>query len=101
MQQRNPGVRRQWAVLSALPILVILMTTPAARAAAPREHAPAEQARPDIDRMPAAAGAAADLAGARELFERNLDAIRRRDKDAYLACYLDSEALVRNGAGIR
>ena len=41
--------------------------------------------------------AEADLAAARALFERNLDAIRRRDPDAYLACYLQSESLARTG----
>ncbi len=47
---------------------------------------------------PAADPAAeADLAAARALFERNLDAIRRRDPDAYLACYLQSESLARTG----
>lgn len=38
-----------------------------------------------------------DLAAARGLFEANLDAIRRRDRDAYLATYLDSEHLARTG----
>ncbi len=42
-----------------------------------------------------------DLAAARRVFESNLDAIRRRDRDAYLACYLRSEGLARTGsAGI-
>jgi len=36
-----------------------------------------------------------ELAAARKLFERNLDAIRHRDRAAYLACYLDSESLAR------
>ncbi len=45
----------------------------------------------------AAADAAADLAAARALFEANLDAIRNRDRDAYLACYLESERLARTG----
>lgn len=31
------------------------------------------------------------------LFEKNLDAIRRKDRAAYLACYRADEALVRNG----
>ncbi len=48
---------------------------------------------------PAAADTAADLAAARALFEANLEAIRNRDRDAYLACYLDSEQLVRSGPG--
>ena len=39
-----------------------------------------------------------DVTAARALFERNLDAIRRRDKAAYLACYLDSEKLAKTGA---
>jgi imidazolonepropionase-like amidohydrolase len=38
-----------------------------------------------------------DLAAARTLFEKNLQAIRDKDRDAYLACYLDSERLVRTG----
>ncbi|MFI5181511.1 MAG: amidohydrolase family protein [Thermoanaerobaculia bacterium] len=36
-----------------------------------------------------------DLAEARALFERNLAAIRARDRAAYLACYLDARTLVR------
>lgn len=39
-----------------------------------------------------------DLAAARQLFEENLAAIHDRDLDAYLACYLESEELVRVGA---
>jgi imidazolonepropionase-like amidohydrolase len=38
-----------------------------------------------------------DLAAARTLFEKNLQAIRDKDRDAYLSCYLDSERLVRTG----
>ena len=40
---------------------------------------------------------AADLRAARELFERNLDAIRRRDREAYLACYAHGKHLARGG----
>src|SRR5262245_31160082 len=40
---------------------------------------------------------AADLASARRLFEKNLHAIRDKDKDAYLSCYLQSERLARTG----
>jgi imidazolonepropionase-like amidohydrolase len=56
--------------------------------------------------LPSAAGAAAeeeaaeavgDLAAARALFEANLDAIRRRDRAAYLATYLDAGTLARTG----
>jgi imidazolonepropionase-like amidohydrolase len=39
----------------------------------------------------------ADVAAARAVFERNIQAIRARDKTAYLACYLDSETLARTG----
>ena len=39
-----------------------------------------------------------DLTAARRLFEANLDAIRRRDRDAYLACYLRSPQLARTGS---
>ena len=41
---------------------------------------------------------AAELAGARHVFEQNLDAIRHRDRAGYLACYLDSPSLVVTGA---
>jgi imidazolonepropionase-like amidohydrolase len=50
-----------------------------------------------LARPAAAASPAADVAAARKLFETNLQAIRDRDKAAYLACYLDSDALVRTG----
>jgi len=39
-----------------------------------------------------------DLAGARGVFERNLDAIRNHDAQAYLSCYLRSPLLARTGA---
>src|SRR5262245_52111530 len=38
-----------------------------------------------------------DLAGARGVFERNLDAIRNHDGQAYLTCYLHSPLLARTG----
>jgi imidazolonepropionase-like amidohydrolase len=41
--------------------------------------------------------AAADVAAARALFEKNLQAIRDKNRDAYLSCYLDSERLARTG----
>jgi imidazolonepropionase-like amidohydrolase len=40
---------------------------------------------------------AADLAAARALFEKNLQAIRDKDRDAYLSCYLQAEGLARTG----
>jgi imidazolonepropionase-like amidohydrolase len=45
----------------------------------------------------AATRQSSDLAAARRTFEANLDAIRHRDRDAYLACYLDSPLLARTG----
>ncbi len=45
----------------------------------------------------AAADPAPDVVAARALFERNLDAIRQRDREAYLSCYLESPGLVRTG----
>src|SRR5215203_3872028 len=59
---------------SALPLLVLLLAAPAARA-----------------------DEAADLASARRLFEKNLQAIRDKDKATYLSCYLESERLARTG----
>jgi imidazolonepropionase-like amidohydrolase len=38
-----------------------------------------------------------DLAQARAVFEANLAAIERQDRDAYLACYLQSDHLARTG----
>jgi imidazolonepropionase-like amidohydrolase len=46
---------------------------------------------------PAAAASDSDVDAARKLFAANLQAIRDKDRDAYLACYLDSESLVRTG----
>ncbi len=41
--------------------------------------------------------AARDLAAARAVFEKNLAAIKNKDKEAYLSCYLKSPALARTG----
>ena len=46
-----------------------------------------------------AGGQQAELAAARALFERNLDAIRKRDTAGYLSCYRQSEHLARTGPG--
>jgi imidazolonepropionase-like amidohydrolase len=51
------------------------------------------------DKLPGDKLPADDLAGARAVFERNLQAIRDRDRDAYLANYLPSPGLVRTGPG--
>jgi imidazolonepropionase-like amidohydrolase len=45
------------------------------------------------------AASADDLAAARALFEKNLQAIRDKDRDTYLSCYLEAESLVRTGPG--
>jgi len=42
--------------------------------------------------------ASSDVAAARAVFEQNLDAIRRRDKAAYLTTYWKSDKLSRTGA---
>ena len=47
---------------------------------------------------PALADTSADLAAARAVFRRNLDAIQKRDRDAYLSCYLQSPLLARTGS---
>jgi imidazolonepropionase-like amidohydrolase len=46
---------------------------------------------------PNAARVTSELASARRVFEANLGAIRRRDRAAYLACYLQSPGLARTG----
>src|SRR5262245_14033202 len=46
---------------------------------------------------PAGTASAADLAAARTLFETNLQAIRDKNKDAYLSCYLNSAGLAKTG----
>ncbi len=49
---------------------------------------------------PATAGA--DTAAAMRVFEKNIDAIHKRDRDAYLATYLHTPLLARNGpAGLQ
>jgi len=47
--------------------------------------------------LPAPSKGEADILSARKLFEANLEAIRRKDSEAYLACYLHSESLARTG----
>ena len=75
------------------PIVALLL--PLALAASP-----APEAAPALARAAAAGkseGSEADLAAARALFEKNLDAIRRRDRAAYLGCYLKADTLARTG----
>ena len=42
---------------------------------------------------------ASDTIEARRLFEENIDAIHKRDRERYLATYLHSSTLARNGPG--
>jgi len=61
---------------------------------------PGRQAKPQASSStapPATAENTGAAAAALRLFEANLDAIRRKDRDAYLACYLDSATLARTG----
>jgi hypothetical protein len=46
---------------------------------------------------PPAPAETTDTAAARAVFEKNLAAIRSRDRAAYLACYLDAPSLARTG----
>src|SRR4051812_8293190 len=46
---------------------------------------------------PLASPAASDTVDARRLFEENIDAIHKRDRSRYLATYLHTDALARNG----
>jgi imidazolonepropionase-like amidohydrolase len=48
---------------------------------------------PAAARRLTAAAEPADTAAARALFEKNLEAIRKRDRAAYLACYLEAPTL--------
>jgi hypothetical protein len=47
--------------------------------------------------LPPAATIASDTIEARQLFEENIDAIHKRDRARYLATYLHSSTLARNG----
>lgn len=67
-------------------LIIFIMTAASAltaSAATPATPGPAESA---------------DLAAARALFERNMDAIRGRDRATYLSLYLHTDKLARTGA---
>jgi imidazolonepropionase-like amidohydrolase len=49
------------------------------------------------DKISADPSAASDIAAARSLFEKNLQAIRNRDSEGYLACYEKSDHMVATG----
>jgi len=48
---------------------------------------------------PTLAITASDTAGARRLFEENIDAIHKRDRGRYLATYIHTNSLARSGPG--
>jgi hypothetical protein len=48
-------------------------------------------------RLSSTGSVASDTVEARQLFEQNIDAIHKRDRARYLATYLHTEALARNG----
>jgi hypothetical protein len=60
--------------------------------------APAQTGAGSISTV-SAASVATDTVEARRLFEENIDAIHKRDRQRYLATYLHSETLARNGPG--
>jgi imidazolonepropionase-like amidohydrolase len=76
--------------------LVICLAAPVRRAIAarPTESGAAAAARHTGSATNPGSG---DLDAARALFQANLGAIRKRDRDAYLACYLKSDTLARTG----
>lgn len=68
-----------------IPIVLLTLLAGPVRAASPEEDLAS------VDPV------AADVAAARALFEKNLQSIRDKDRDAYLSCYLESGGLVRTG----
>lgn len=72
---RRPGMR------TALLFSVLMLTSSCRPPSAPGSSPPPSS----------------DLAAARALFERNLDAIRNKDQAAYLDCYRADEQLIRVG----
>jgi hypothetical protein len=54
-------------------------------------------AAPPPQEIPAATPEA-DLLGARAIFDKNIQAIQQKDKEAYLSTYRNDERLVRDGA---
>ena len=75
------------AIRPVLLVLLVCLPGPAGRAVA------SEPATAGFSTF----GSGDDVAAARRVFEENLDAIRRRDRDAYLATYLNAESLARTG----
>jgi imidazolonepropionase-like amidohydrolase len=99
----SAGLHRAFRTGLAL-VLVLLMSiagaglakAQAARAKAGKPPAASPRAQKEAEER---ARVAAEIAEARRVFEANLDAIRRKDRSAYLACYLESESFARTGPG--
>ncbi len=94
---RGPGAALGGARAATVAVAAAIAAAVLVAVAALPGRAPAGAAPPAEAAGSAPAGAA-DLAAARALFEANLDAIRRRDRDGYLACYLRSPLLARTSA---
>ena len=75
---KAPRAPRKCASMLSATLAALLLTTAAPLAAAEQDSA-------------------ADVAAARALFEKNLQAIRDQNRDAYLSCYLESDRLARTG----
>lgn len=91
-------LRHAWSARAVIAVLTLawpLTDAPSpARAQAP--SAPPIQMRVRPPEEPSRE--ASDLAAARRIFQANLDAIRNRNRTAYLACYLRSNDLARTGS---
>jgi imidazolonepropionase-like amidohydrolase len=83
--------RRHLPLLFVVAVAGALVVTLGPTGAAPTGIIPAAA------RSAVASGAGDDLAAARRLFDANLDSIRHRDREAYVACYLQSPSLARTG----
>lgn len=84
-------------MVTTLPILMLTVLAAFAGVPGERNAAAAHAAAVQVLGQAAPDDEASDLATARELFERNLAAIRNQDREGYLACYRADERLVRAG----
>src|SRR6266511_1208605 len=80
-------VKRQKAMCGALRVAASLSLTSFVAFTASAQPTPSSPSKKS--------SSSSDVDKARAVFEKNLAAIRARDKAAYLACYLDSARLVR------
>ena len=77
--------------IDAIPLSILLVAVLATAGPLHTEE------RQDAQAAQATTAGTADVAAARAVFEKNLQAIRDKDRDAYLACYLQSPGLARTG----